>query len=133
MTRQLRIAEVVSNTDILINAGQDAGIKHGSRFVVYALGPEIIDPETKESLGTLEIKKGQFEAIDVQPRLTIARLTARTITKTRSRIPFVDVTKMFSEEYQVKLEDHVQMEVSEPTYAKKLVIRKNDLVRMIRE
>ena len=132
MAKQLRIAEVLSTTDILINAGQDAGIEHGNRFVVYDEGPEIFDPETNESLGHLEIKKGQFEAIDVQPRATIARLKSRKMTKLRPRQLF-DPRRMFYEEYEVDVSDEVRMEVSEPSYSEKLVIKKNDLVRMVQE
>ena len=132
--KQLRVAEVISETAIVINGGRDEAIEHGDGFIVYEIGPEVFDPETNESLGQLDIKKGQFVAVDVQNRVTIARITKSTITKTRTRPdPFNPLRRLFIKEYEVEVADSVRMDVGEPFYADALVIRKNDLVRSISE
>ncbi len=55
---------------LVINAGANQGIKSGNRFLVYTLSEhEIIDPDTKESLGYLEIVKGTGKVTHVQEKM----------------------------------------------------------------
>lgn len=132
MSKQLRVADVLSDTTIVINAGTDQQISDGDQFVVIEDGPIISDPETGERLGRLEIKKGQFVAVDVQPRVTIARMKKKTITKKR-RVPsqFDFFRGAAYEEYEVEVADSVKLEISSKSYPESLVIRKNDLVRKL--
>jgi len=53
-------------------------------FVVYAEGEELTDPDTGESLGTLEIVRGRAYAKHVQKRLTTLR-SRETRSGTRDR------------------------------------------------
>ncbi|MFA5072752.1 MAG: CsgG/HfaB family protein [Nitrospirota bacterium] len=48
-----RVAKV-SGTSLYINAGQKSGLNVGDKLDVYRAGEEIIDPETKQRLGTME-------------------------------------------------------------------------------
>ena len=129
-SKQLRVAEVISNSTIVINGGENEQIEHGDEFIVYETGPEIIDPKTKDSLGQLDVKKGRFVAVDVQPQLTIARVKKNTITRDRRRPDlFNPMRRMLYEEYEVEVTESVKMEVSEASYTDALVIHKNDLVR----
>lgn len=48
-----RIAKVSGNT-MYINAGQKSGLNVGDKLDVYRAGEEIIDPDTKQKLGTME-------------------------------------------------------------------------------
>lgn len=55
---------------LVINAGTNKNVKIGNRFLVYALSDhEIFDPDTKESLGYLEIVKGTGKVIHVQEKM----------------------------------------------------------------
>ena len=55
---------------IVINAGTNKGIKLGQHYMVYALSDfEILDPDTKESLGYLEIVKGTGKVVHIQEKL----------------------------------------------------------------
>jgi hypothetical protein len=55
---------------VVINRGSTDGVKLGSRFLVYALSDdEIVDPETGQSLGRLEIVRGRGVVTHVQPQL----------------------------------------------------------------
>jgi hypothetical protein len=47
--------------DIIINSGQEAGLKTGDTFVVYRMGEEMKDPDTGESLGAEETKVGEIQ------------------------------------------------------------------------
>ena len=73
MGNDLIIADVVKIIDdytIIINKGSLNNIKKGQRILVYGLGEQIIDPATKEDLGTLEIIRGSAEASHVQDKIT---------------------------------------------------------------
>lgn len=68
---QYKVVSVMDdNYKIVINAGVNKGIKTGQRFLVYALSDhEILDPDTKASLGFLEIVKGTGTVVHVQGKM----------------------------------------------------------------
>jgi hypothetical protein len=70
---------------VIINRGKDNGIKQGQRFLVYAVGEEMFDPDTNESLGNLEIVKGTGTATHVQEKITT--LTTDQYKKVPRRVP----------------------------------------------
>ena len=52
---------VKADGQIYINAGLEAGVAIGDRFVVYRPGEELIDPDTGLSLGSTERRVGEIE------------------------------------------------------------------------
>jgi len=64
------VLEVVDSDTIAINKGCDDGVAVGQRYLVYKLGKELFDPETKENLGQLEIVCGEAKVTHVQPRIS---------------------------------------------------------------
>lgn len=82
-----KVAQVINNYELVINAGSNKGITEGSRFLVYSLGKEVVDPDTNESLGKLEIIKGIGKVIHVQEKMSTIKSTelqkpaTRRITK----------------------------------------------------
>lgn len=75
-------ATVVSINDpytVAINRGSSHGIRHGQKFLVYGLSDEeIIDPETNQSLGRLEIVRGTGAVIHVQEKLATIETSRRS-------------------------------------------------------
>ena len=65
----------VSGDLVFLNMGSNKGVKVGDTFTVYALGEEIIDPDTGESLGSEETKVGTVEVIEVKEKYSKARVT----------------------------------------------------------
>ena len=65
-----RVASVLSEWRVVINKGSDDGVESNDRFLIYGLGDEIIDPETGQSLGALEIVRGRAKVVHLQARLT---------------------------------------------------------------
>lgn len=59
-------AKVVTERDgkVFINAGAQAGIRAGDRFVIYRKGEELIDPDTGLTLGSVDSKIGMIEVTD---------------------------------------------------------------------
>lgn len=65
------IIKIIDNFNIVINRGSNDKISKGDHFLVYYTdSEELIDPETGESLGNLEIIRGTGIATHVQPKMT---------------------------------------------------------------
>lgn len=65
------VVKVIDPYTVVINKGEDDGIKFNHRFLIYSLDNEpIIDPITKENLGSLEIVKGTAKVKHIQSHLT---------------------------------------------------------------
>lgn len=65
-----KVVKVIDSHTIVVNAGTDKGFQAGKAFIVVGLGEEIIDPDTKESLGSLEIVRGRARVSHVQERIS---------------------------------------------------------------
>lgn len=65
--KQAIVVHIQSPYKISLNIGSEDGVEEGHRYLVYALSDEeITDPETKKSLGFLELVKGTGVVIHVQ-------------------------------------------------------------------
>lgn len=80
MKKQIKIAKIISTTELVINAGSKQNINKGDKFqIIDKVGNEpVIDPDTGESLGTLDIIKGIVEVTTVYPNMSIVQ-SERTI------------------------------------------------------
>jgi len=56
---EIKVAEVINQTQIIINKGSTHGLQVGQHVFIYSIGKEIFDPDTRESLGNMEISKGR--------------------------------------------------------------------------
>ena len=59
--------------NLLINVGAEDDVKKDARVLVYALGEEIMDPDSNESLGHFEIVRGEGRVSVVQDKISIVR------------------------------------------------------------
>ncbi|WP_428740307.1 hypothetical protein [Tenacibaculum sp.] len=92
----IKIVKIVDQYQIVINKGSNDGITDYMNFLVYEEGEEIIDPETKESLGVLEIAKGKLRVKHVQKSLTTLEsddFEIETLRKVFSFAEFIDKRK----------------------------------------
>ncbi len=69
---------IKGDNEITINRGEGAGVTVGDTFNVFALGKEMIDPDTKESLGRQEVKVGQAKITEVDPKFSKAQILQDT-------------------------------------------------------
>jgi curli biogenesis system outer membrane secretion channel CsgG len=58
--------------EVTINRGEGGGVAVGDVLNVYALGEELTDPDTKESLGREEVKVGKVKITQVNPKTSMA-------------------------------------------------------------
>ncbi len=69
-----KVAKILGS-EIVINRGRREGVRQGMLFEVFAPeGEEVWDPDTGETLGTVEDVKAQAEVTEVKERLAVARL-----------------------------------------------------------
>lgn len=65
------VVKVINDFTLTINRGSIHDISEGDKFLVYAIDKEeLIDPETNESLGHLELIRGTGIASHVQDKMT---------------------------------------------------------------
>jgi hypothetical protein len=74
-----------SQRRVVINRGSVDGVRLGQRFLVYGVGPDIIDPETQKSLGRLEVLRGTGEVIHVQEKMATIESTRKRAIEKRTR------------------------------------------------
>lgn len=68
------IAKLNADGTVMINGGENAGIKVNDVFKVIRKGEEILDPQTGESLGSEDKELGEIKVSKVEPKYSIARI-----------------------------------------------------------
>jgi hypothetical protein len=70
-----KVAKILGNNEVVINRGRNEGVRPGMLFEVFTPGgEEVWDPDTGETLGTVEDVKAHAEVTEVKERLAVARL-----------------------------------------------------------
>ncbi len=70
-----KVAKILGNNEVVINRGRGDGVRQGMLFEIFAPeGEEVWDPDTGETLGTVEDIKARAEVTEVKDRLSVARL-----------------------------------------------------------
>lgn len=79
MARELeaKVAEVISDTVIAINAGEDAGVELGDRVVVWRF-VDVLDPDSGDILGTVRLENLRLKVSSVHQRFSLARVDSDT-------------------------------------------------------
>ena len=73
------IAEILSDSEVVINRGSDSGVKPGMEFLIFILGREIKDPVSNSVLGKLEIAKGRIKISHVQPLISKGKIQEEVV------------------------------------------------------
>lgn len=68
-----QVAVVQDEFNVVISRGSKDNVKVGQRFVIYGMGPEVVDPETRESLGLLEVVRGTGVVVHLQDKIATLR------------------------------------------------------------
>jgi hypothetical protein len=75
-----QVAQILNRRELVINRGSEHGVRKGMKFAVLnPRGASIVDPETREDLGSVPLAKVLVEAVRVQDRLSVCR-TFKTST-----------------------------------------------------
>ena len=71
------VVQLVVPGSFVVNRGGST-VQAGDLFEVFATGPPIIDPDTGESLGSLEIAVGVAQVTEVKPKYSLAKMITGT-------------------------------------------------------
>lgn len=75
MTVEGKVAKILGKGEIVLNRGRSHGVKQGMLFEIFAPeGEEVWDPDTGETLGTVEDVKAKAEVTEVKEKLAVARV-----------------------------------------------------------
>ncbi len=96
----IKVAKVIDSYSLVISKGSDDSIKPGQRFLIYSVGEEIIDPDSQESLGKLEIVKGTGKVTHIQPKMATIQSdmqtpASKTIRRIKKNDPFGNLVGIF--------------------------------------
>lgn len=65
-----KVIQKINDNKVVINKGFSDGVAKDSRFLVYRMGGELFDPDTKKNLGKLEIICGEGIPEHIQKHMT---------------------------------------------------------------
>jgi hypothetical protein len=75
MALEGKIAKVLGDREVVLNRGHQHGVKEGMVFEIFAPeGDEVWDPDTGETLGTVEDVKAKAHVTEVKDKLSVARM-----------------------------------------------------------
>ncbi len=66
-----KIIRILDEQRILVNVGFEQGVQPGDYYHVLMIGDEIIDPDSNEPLGELQLVKAEVEAVHVLEKMTL--------------------------------------------------------------
>ena len=70
-----KVVKIISEYDVVINAGSDDGVKVGDIFEIYEPGDVVNDPDTDEVLGTLDFVKARIQVKTVFQKMSLCTNT----------------------------------------------------------
>lgn len=80
MSEIFRVVKIISDYEIVVNAGSIHGIKKDDELEIFIPGEEITDPETGETLGTLDTIKANIIVKNVYEKMCVC-VNSETITR----------------------------------------------------
>jgi hypothetical protein len=80
---EAKVIKIVDDYKIAINKGLNDGIKKNDIFIIFEKGEELFDPDTKESLGFLEIPKLKMKVFNIQEKMSLLESAETTIETDR--------------------------------------------------
>lgn len=70
---EYKVIEIINNTDIIINYGLEDGASVGDKLRIIEKGAPVIDPDTSENLGSIDIIKTTLEVAVPYRKFSICR------------------------------------------------------------
>ena len=73
MNKKYKVVKIIDDTSLIINAGSVDKVQVGDIMVVVGKGDIVIDPDTNEELGCLEIEKARLKIMEVYEKMCICQ------------------------------------------------------------
>ncbi|MEJ2608847.1 MAG: FlgT C-terminal domain-containing protein, partial [Candidatus Thiodiazotropha sp.] len=72
----MKVLKRTRRNQVILNRGKDGGLKKGQKFEVFFAGDALIDPDTGESLATVEELVGTIEIVRINPKVSYAKIVS---------------------------------------------------------
>lgn len=122
-----KVIKILSEYEIIINYGLYDGAKVGQDVRIYTKGEEILDPDTKESLGTLDLIKEELEIYRAYEGFSICRKV--TIKNSNPMSPLA--SNFFSTTKEYKQINISNKDISSKDLPENSPVKIGDLVKII--
>ncbi|WP_447555676.1 hypothetical protein [Vreelandella sp. EE22] len=73
-----KVVKVISPSQVIISAGKNDSISYNDKFDLFEIGEELFHPDTNDSLGRYELKKGQGKIVHVMDKMSVLEFQAST-------------------------------------------------------
>ncbi len=70
---QGKVAKILNEFQLVLNVGAEQGVRKGMDFVIFEQGMEVENPDGGDSLGRMELVKGEVTVSHVQDKMSIAQ------------------------------------------------------------
>lgn len=122
MNKVFKVVKIINEYQIVVNAGSNDTFYEGDEMEIYEPGQEVTDPDTGESLGTLDYVKAKLYIIDIFPKMCIC--------ENRESEVETSITDLLSKSYSKKSRLNVETrDISGGFESVNKKIRVGDLVR----
>jgi uncharacterized protein YerC len=68
-----KVVKIIDAYSIVINGGSNDKLNLGDKLEIFVKGEEVIDLDTKESLGTLDYIKARIEITTILPKMSVCK------------------------------------------------------------
>jgi len=82
---EAKVIKIVDDYKIAINKGSNDNVNKNDIFMIFEKGEELFDPDSKESLGFLEIPKLKMKVFNIQEKMSLLE-SAETIIETDRKV-----------------------------------------------
>jgi len=125
--QKIKVIKIIDDKSLVINAGADKGLHVGDIIEVFQPGDEVVDPETNESLGSLDYVKARLDVVTSLPKMSVCK-------DKKSRNAFFDplTTTFINQTYYESISIDPK-DISGGYENVDKVIRVGDLVRKVHE
>lgn len=96
-----KVIQKIDDYRIVINKGSVDGVEMQHRFLVYKLGDELFDPDTKKSLGILEVVCGEGKPEHIQEHMTTLHTAKQQIKKTKTIIKHGGISSFYGDTEEI--------------------------------
>lgn len=121
-----KIIDIPSENSVLINYGFNDGAKKGDKLRIYQKGEDVIDPETGDYLGSLDLIKETLEVVIPYEQFSYCRKVNRSSYSLLSPLSQFEQIRKSYEPLEV-----LESDISGKKFPKKEPIKVGDLVDVL--
>ncbi len=123
-----KVAKILNAREVAINLGSAQGVRPGMYFDVVARYEDIVDPDTRESLGAIERPKTRVKITWVQEKLSLAS-TYKSREVAVGGMPLGEFSRaLMPPKWLKKYETLTAEETAEPLDEKESLVKVGDAV-----